>query len=332
MKFVLHAAALNCDDSSLALIDRLIDRIADEVHRVDVPDADLVVASRWYQNARTTRQKLLLSALAVPPRKALDVPGPHTKSIEVDSPESVHLAEKMAHTPLVVLVEDREADGVLLEIVVDELGSPSLRALWARAKEVTPRAVEITTAGGVGAIPGRVDRAAKDAEGEGRPIRLFVLFDSDCKWPGDAEVTTSSEAVRQACDRHLISYHMWKKRCSENYIPDQVFEAARADPFNTSHVDRFDALLRRTPTQRDHFPVKDGLSKEERFRACQAGLYDDSEEEDLAVLEKPLFPKRPRPLQRLQAERRDSFTAAGLRERDGEGELDALLAAISREL
>ena len=40
MKFVIHADALNGDDDILALIDRLVDRIADEVHRIDVSAAD----------------------------------------------------------------------------------------------------------------------------------------------------------------------------------------------------------------------------------------------------------------------------------------------------
>jgi hypothetical protein len=334
VKFVIHATALNSDDSALALIDRLVDRLADEVHRVDIPDADLLEASRWYQNARQTRQKVLMSAVAGPPRKASPMQGPHVKVVEVESPESVRLAEKLAHAPLVVLVEDREADGVLLDMVVEELGWPTLRALWERAREVTPRAIEIDTAGGVSAIPRRVERAASDADGENRPLRHFVLFDSDSRWPGDNDVrvTQPMDAVRRACKEHNVPYHRWRKRCAENYIPDQVFEAAREDPRNLSYVDRFNALLRRSRVQRDYFPVKDGLTAMERSAALRAGLYNAAEEEDLRLLETRLFPRRLRPLLRLSRERRGSFTADGLRERDGEGELDALLRAIAEEL
>ena len=42
MRFIVHADALNGDDEVLSLIDRLVDRIAYEVHRVEVPDADLL--------------------------------------------------------------------------------------------------------------------------------------------------------------------------------------------------------------------------------------------------------------------------------------------------
>jgi hypothetical protein len=246
MKFVIHATALNGDDTDFVLIDRLVDRFAEEVHRVDMPEADLLEESRWYQSARQTRQKVLMSAMSGPPRRAVPGQGPHVKVIELASSESIRLAEKLAHTPLVVLVEDREADGVLLDIVVEELGWSALRALWKRAKEVTPRAIEIDTAGGVGAIPHRVERAAKDADDENRPLRFFVLFDGDSRWPGDARVAQSTDTVCAACDEYHVPYHRWRKRCAENYIPDQVFEAMREDPDHSSHVERFNAFLRRS--------------------------------------------------------------------------------------
>ncbi len=48
VRFVVYTSALNGDDSVLSIIDRLIDRLADEVHRVDIPDADLLQESAWY--------------------------------------------------------------------------------------------------------------------------------------------------------------------------------------------------------------------------------------------------------------------------------------------
>ena len=86
------------------------------------------------------------------------------------------------------------------------------------------------------------------------------------------------------------------------------------------------------PVQRDHFPIKDGLSAAERSEAVTAGLYDSSEEADLELLEQRLFAKRPRPFMRLQEERRAQFSAAGFRARDGKGEIDDLLNAMGREL
>ena len=335
MRFVLRVQALDGTDDDLRLIDRLVDRFADEVHRVDIPEADLLEASRWYKTARQTRQKVLMTAVARPPRRASPGQGPHVKLFEVESSESVRTADKLAHTPLVILVEDREADGVLLDILVQELGWSELRMLWERAGEVTPRAIELDTAGGVGSIPQRIERAANDARTANRPLRSFVLFDSDQRWPGDNDrvrVEQPMNAIRQTCERHHILYHRWRKRCAENYIPDRVFEVMRDDPEFLSHVGRFNALLRRTRIQRDHFPFSDGLTAAERSEAIQAGLYEESEEEELKLLERRLFRKSPRPLLQLNIERREAFTGEGLRERDGEGELDALLLAIAQEL
>jgi hypothetical protein len=334
VKFVVYAPALNGDDSVLSLIDRLVDRFAEEVHLVEIPDADLLQDSIWYQKARATRRKLLTSAIGKPLRAGHDGLGPHAKAVEVLDAESARLAERLAHSPLVILVEDREADGVLLDIIVNELGWPELQKLWRNGKTVTPRAAAIETAGGIGAIPQRVERAVSDAAEEMRPQRLFVLCDSDARWPGDQNESLARRisAVRKVCAKFNVPYHVLRKRCAENYIPDQVFEAIREDLRNSSDVDRFNALLRRSKEQRDHFPVKDGLSPEERVEAIQAGLYHISEEKDLKLLEDRLFQRRPRALLRLNSERRESFTAVGLRERDGEGELDLLLRKIAREL
>lgn len=45
MRFVIHQEALNGNDEVLALIDRLIDRVADEIHKIEVMDADMVKSS-----------------------------------------------------------------------------------------------------------------------------------------------------------------------------------------------------------------------------------------------------------------------------------------------
>lgn len=333
MRFVVHTPALNGDDGVLCFIDRLVDRLAEEVHLVEVPDADLLQSSSWYQKARVIRRKLLTSAMAKPPRAANDNRGPHVKVVEVLDADSARLADRLAHAPLVILVEDRESDGVFLDVVVEELGWPELQALWINSRKVTPRAMEIETAGGRDSMPQRIERAVRDAEEENRPHRLFVLCDGDAKWPGDKSEPheRSLSAVRAACVKHGVPYHILHKRCAENYIPDRAFEAWCEDPKNLNRLDRINALLRRSPVQRDHFPIKDGLTSEERAEALRVGFYGASEEEDLALLDGRLFRRSPRLFLQLTSEWRSKFTADGLRVRDGEGELDLLLHAIALE-
>jgi len=333
MRFVVLASALDGDDSVLDLIDRLVDRLADQVHLVEVPDADLLQESSWYRSARPTRRKVLTSAVANPPKKQSSR-GPHLKTVQVADADSARNADRLAHTPLVVLVEDRESDGVLLEILVEELGWPALRELWDQSQQVTPGAVEIDTAGGIDAIPQRIVRSAEDATREQQSPRLFVICDSDARWPGDTEGLreTKINRVLDTCEEYDVPHHVWRKRSAENYIPDEVFETVRDDPDGQGDAHRFNALLRRKRKQRDHFPVKDGLKPKERKNAIEAELYDHSEEVDLRLLEKRLFPGRKRPLLKLQREYRSSFTAEGLRRRDGADEIDEVLRAIAEEL
>lgn len=334
MRFVVDTTALNGSEEVLRLIDRLVDRVADEVHRIEVPSADLLQDSAWYQGARPILRKIVTSAVAVPPKTSTLPRGPHARQIKVFDPDSARVAEKLAHVPLTILVEDREADGVFLELLVEEIGSPELRSLWTRGKDVTPPAIEFENPAGLGAMPQRVERAADDARNQGRPLRCFVLCDSDARWPEDRDHQSYRPiaSLREACRNHSIALHVLQKRSAENYIPDAVFEALRADPDYASKTDRLDAFLRLKPMQRDHFPIKDGLSDVERTAALAAGLYDSGDEAALNLLRERLLPKRPRPFLLLSEERRASFSSDGLRSRDGNGEIDTLLEAIAQEL
>ena len=183
-------------------------------------------------------------------------------------------------------------------------------------------------------MPARVQRAADDASKEDRSLRLFVLCDSEARWPGDHDQKNwrTLEKLAEVCTAHGAPFHVLRKRSAENYIPDEVFKAVRDDPRNQSKVEQFNSLLRRSPIQRDHFPVKGGLKPSERKGALAQGLYNASEGADLDLLENPLLPGRKRPLRLLKEERRSSFTADGLRRRDGTDEIDELLQAIAKEL
>ena len=71
MRFILHPAVLDGDGEVLGLIDRLIDRLADEVHRIEIRDVGSLESSNWFRSARPTRQKVLTTAVSTPPRGKL---------------------------------------------------------------------------------------------------------------------------------------------------------------------------------------------------------------------------------------------------------------------
>jgi hypothetical protein len=327
LRFALAAEVLDADEPSLALLDRLVDRIATEIHDLELREAHLLQESAWYRGARATRQKLVLAALATPPTKEST-----GKRLEITDHEALAVAERLAYSALHVLVEDRESDGELLETLVEELGDPDFRAKWKRASTVTPPGVEIENAGGGGQIPDRVTRHCEDALAAGRPLRLFVIRDRDARWPDDTRNERDLATLRKICENCGAYLHVLRKRSAENYIPDAVFAACRELPQNERKRPIFEAFLRRSRIQRDYFPVKSGLTPSELKDGMVHGLYDESERADLELLCNRLFPKRPRPLKLLRKEQRPAFTADGLRERDGDGELDELVDALSREL
>ncbi|MHA6196980.1 hypothetical protein ACX3YG_21725 [Pseudomonas wadenswilerensis] len=333
MRFVIHQEALNGSDEVLALLDRLIDRVADEIHRIEVLDADMVKSSAWYASARQTRKKILISAISIPPRAGPAPDSIHSGKFDIANLEEAIVADSLAHAPLTILVEDREADGVFLDMVVEELASDEFKAVWRRGAESTPRAYEIVTSGGIDAMPLRIDRLVVDALAESRPHRVFVYCDSDIRWPGDEGLTARTRSdLKDKCEQHAIALHVLSKRNIENYIPDTVFLALKAEPYNLARQRVFDAFFKLTPLQRDHFPIKDGLSRRERDEAHRAGLYVQNDLETLEVLEERLLPKRPRPMITVKNERRECITAAALRERDAQGELELLLIKIASEL
>lgn len=333
MKFVISASALNFDEHSHDLIDRLIDRAADLVHRIEFADADLIQASKWYGSARGSRRRLALAAAAIPPRRA-STGALHAKTYLLNSRNDIEVAAKSAYSPLIILVEDCEADGILIDLIARKLGSPELLEFWRQTAAITPRAYVFQTSGGLGAMPVRVGRAVTDAQQEGRPPRIIVICDSDRRWPGDngSPSQRSLDELAAVCGQHNASLHVLRKRSAENYVPDEVFKAWRDDPNRLNNKHRFEAFLRRTAAQRDHFPIKDGISTAEIAECTREQLYSTAEAVDLLLLQERLFPKRPRVLKRLLESNEADFTTQGLKRRDGSSELSGLLDLIAGEL
>lgn len=332
MNLIVTEDVFNADDLTLRLLDQIIDRVEDGVHRIEIKGADRLKESDFYLKARPGRQRFLLGAASrIPTHRASR--RTHLGDVVIDSPAAVIEARKIAYTPLTLLVEDREADGVLIEIIINKLASPEMRELWDFAFKATPAGIEITTAGGVNAMPQRISRILSEAN-INKALRLIVICDSDNRWPLDPKNLSqnSIDEIKNLCVSSNIRFHVLKKRTAENYIPDEVFIAASKFHGNLSHKPRFLALLERTALQRDHFPVKDGMSDAERESVVEAGFYSAAEIAHLDLLKERLFPKRPRLMLTVHREYLDTITAAGLRARDGSGEFDDIMNLFSIEL
>jgi len=326
MRIEIDTGPLN-DPSAQAHIDALVDRM--EVHDVTVTDFDTLRGSRWGQR-NPRRVDDLERYVAGPPNQGPSAgPARHRTVVRVVDTASAEAARKLACNPLVVLLEDEEADGWLLEQVIETMGG-DFRGLWRRCRQATPAAIDVRSAG-INTMPDRIRALSARATAQGRPARLVVIHDSDRRWPQDSKPQKSLDAVANACAAApgAAAPVCLAKRAIENYIPDAVFlsfKAATPDPRRHAVID---TLLALTPLQRDHFPMKGGgVTSPEQTHAHYAGA-------NLTPLlgAHVLFPRRPRPMVYLQKMgHAAAITARGLRGRDGQGEWDQLLQHIADAL
>lgn len=312
------------DAEALRHVDVLVDRL--EVH--DVTTDVLVLAGSLWARSRPGRSGDWKKRLARPVSRGRDGPALHRQAIEVADARQAEAAARQAVSPLVILVEDYEADGRFLDVVVEELGA-DLALLWAACKSATPAGLRIDSAS-LGNMPVRIRREVESARTQGRPVRLLVIHDSDRRWPGDEGDLKATGNIARACrDGGAPPPHALRKRTVENYIPDETFRAIRDATRDSKKAAALDALLSLTSTQRDHIPIKLHGKEDE----LDGSLYDGADRRALADI-KQVFKKRPRPIVAVldTFDERDTFTAETLRARDARGELDALLQRIADAL
>ncbi len=185
------------------------------------------------------------------------------------------------------------------------------------------------------------------AQRTGMPLRAVVFTDSDGVRAG--KMTDQAKSVKDTCDRLGVPYVVLRKRTIENYIPDEVIREWRSEPEQTSARPRIDAFLRLVSEQRDHFPVKKGFNNKplspEDIALYKSGMPHPSlSPSDEAELQRGFgvdfihiffvkdgngeFARTSNGAKRP----RKSLTATALRNRDGSGELDQLVAMIEKRL
>jgi hypothetical protein len=120
-----------------------------------------------------------------------------------------------------------------------------------------------------------------------RALRLFVMFDSDARRPG--EPTRESREVARLCERGKLAHHQLKRRAIDNYVPPPALERwlkqEHSREFNDTWLPRLRAFRQLKDEQRHHYNMKNGLRKD-RDGAGLADLFDGlaAEQPDQASL------------------------------------------------
>ncbi len=333
MRIVFAADVLERQEA-WKFLTRILHTVDDGWHLWEVEDPDLVEASSWYRSRpgdqfldELLRESVIGAAWSsthgLHPQlvRVTDRPSGETWELE-PRPAALAVAE-----PLRVVVEDRESDGLFLDVVVRTLGTGELVKLY----ELQPSPLRVESPGGRDKIPRHLETDLQEIEERGYPARLLVLFDSDAPRPG--QPSRESERIVERCEGHGLPHHRLRKRTIESYVPQEALEAWAAEPENHKHRLAISRLRRLSRPQRDHLP-KTGFSN--GLPNDSGDLYEDVPAEDQDLLR--WHPRRTKPFEEAMDRHRDEITARTLRERcgpegsDGRDELDQLLKKVMRLL
>jgi hypothetical protein len=247
MRFVIATAVMNESDEILDQLDQLLTRVEDEVHELEIVEADLLEDSRWFASARQTRKEILKNIAQTTIYRARRTSGPHLRTVQVSDSQTVRLARHLAYTPLHVIVENFSSDGALLKWALTMLAASEVYQLcFGHGARATPPALQIESPGGHGDIPKLLDKRLYEAASRGIPPRVVIITDSDVEWPGD--VKPHVHQIREKCAVIGVPCPPMTKRTAENYIPDVVWTAWAAD--HPRYATAITALLRLSPAQR----------------------------------------------------------------------------------
>lgn len=257
MRIQVDPSAAN-DPNAHAWLDRILYKVEDGWHVWETNTASEVTdleASTWI-SGRGQQGEWVQELLVQSVRKSAWGSGPHERLVLVTAyPNSSdellpETGARFAEEPMIILVENRNSDGVFLERVVAELDKP-LNRVWQRRGNP----IRLDSVGGVGEMEAEVQKQIEKYPF--RP-RLAVVVDSDRKGPDD----TGSRAggrLKRKCEALGVPCWMLAKRESENYLPWPLL--VRRRNVGDEHRQALEAWDRLSDIQKDFFDMKDGLAE-----------------------------------------------------------------------
>ncbi len=324
MRVVFAADAIQ-DANEWRHLDRILYTVEDGWHEWHVDDPDALETSAWLTGTNRPSLRRLFEQAAV--RSTYPRQGMLHRQIWVVTPRAgpglltPQAAARLFSLPLCVLVENRFTDGLFLEAILAVL-APAELVTFLDSCEASPWRCD--GPGGAGELPKLIAEHIAEMQAEGAPARAVVFLDSDARFPG--EVSPKASEVAGLCQAHAIPCHILHKRAIENYLPDEVLRGWALEPQNQVARDRVAALFRLTVEQRDHLPMKKGLPKSYETDN-ERTLYASIAPSDAALLRERGF--RDKVIELLRTHR-SHLSADGLRQRDGRGELDGMVAMIAQ--
>lgn len=333
MLFAVKPEAMNGTDTVLDKLDDLISRVEDDIHELELADADLLEDSGWYKGCRGDRRHLLKKCAEAWLHRTPRTRGPHLRRIEVNDESTAKAACTIAFTSLQVLVENSGSDGALVKFAIKVFATPVAWELcFGTGAQRTPPAIRIDGPGGSGELPKLLRVRLQEAAARGVEPRIVVMTDSDGEWVGD--VKTSARKVRDDCASAGVRCPPLNKRSAENYIPDAVWMAWAAQLQHSSAGPAVDALLRLSCHQRDYVNIgAENVDPWDSSKPDAASLFASVSAQDRDLLKAARFKgRRSLAIASMLELQVSTLTHTEFQSRDHEGDLEALVRCIEDEL
>ena len=113
MRFAVQPGVMNSSGAVLDALNAIVARAEDEVHEVEIVQADLLQESKWYKYSHPDRKRSLERIAITTFYHASRTRGPHLRRVDVNNEASAAQAKSSAHAPLLVLTENDVSDGAL---------------------------------------------------------------------------------------------------------------------------------------------------------------------------------------------------------------------------
>lgn len=243
MNIKLTNEVLDLEDQKRDLV-YLIQTIVRRKHKI-VFDSDCQNVPTWLDSEDKYILEEFLAASIIG-----DVPAPHcmvvkdASNVSIDKIFSIKEAIDYSNTPLTVMVENSNNDSsliiLILELYTRDKTEPYYDGLFA-----------FDHAGGCGAIKGVLAEKLRQNGQRPKMLRYYIIVDGDKRY--ESHVVDKYDTLITFLNQNNIPYHIFEKRCMENYMPLNAFPNSRA---NTNWLNAYKAL---SPKQRDYFNIGGGL-------------------------------------------------------------------------
>ena len=317
------------DSECWRYLDQILASVDDGWHEWEIDDPEFLETSDWLQGSNRPLLPKLFEQAVVRTAYSSQTRRLHHKGWVVShSGDSGTLAPRPAarlfSQPLKIYVENRRTDGPFVDTLLEFLAPAELRKFLA---DCHGRPLEYDSGGGTGELPKLIRDHVEQMAKNGLSPRAVVIADSDAPFPGAR--SSGAVAVFEASNNCDIDVLILSKREIENYIPDEVLLDWAADADNSTAQPRVEAVCRLSAEQRDHLPMKKRFPPSFKTDK-ETDLYNDIPQNDRKLLRKAdAFDNK---LIESLKTHRQHLSADALRQRDGKGELDDLVAKIANAL